>query len=105
MISQENPLRRISQAHVGHSADAAKPARKSRYIPWAELLRRTFAIDIKCQSCGSRLRLRALIKTEAVIKRILLAMHLPAHAPELDPARPSPGHDGQGDGDVEDSLN
>jgi hypothetical protein len=83
---------------------AAAPARKSKYIPWAELLRRTFAIDIKCQSCGSRLRLRALIKTEAVIKKILLAMHLPVEAPELHPARPPPGHDGEGDDDGEELV-
>jgi hypothetical protein len=28
------------------------PAIKSRYVPWAELLRRTFAIDIQCAKCG-----------------------------------------------------
>ena len=47
------------------------PARKSKYIPWAELLRRTFAIDIKCTKCGSPLRLIALIKTREVIEKIL----------------------------------
>ena len=67
-----------------------KPARKSKYIPWAELLRRTFAIDIKCAKCGSPLRLIALIKTRAVIEKILVAMHPPADIPELHPARPPP---------------
>jgi len=28
-----------------------KLARKSSYIPWRELLRRTFVIDIKCTRC------------------------------------------------------
>ncbi len=93
-----------AEPQVAPAADAAKPAGKSRYIPWAELLRRTFAIEVKCAKCGSRLRLRALIKTAAVIKKILLAMHLPAEAPELHPARPPPGHDGQGDGDVEELV-
>ena len=73
-------------------------------IPWAELLRRTFAIDIKCGRCGKPLRLLALIKTEAVIKKILLAMHLPAEAPELHPARPPPGGDREARGG-EDTLN
>ena len=78
-------------APEAQAAGAEKPGGKSRYIPWAELLRRTFAIDIKCGKCGKPLRLLALIKTEAVIKKILLAMHLPAEAPELHPARPPPG--------------
>jgi len=84
-----------AEAHLAHAAAAAaKPARaKSKYIPWAELLRRTFAIDIKCSKCGMPLRLRALIKTETVIKKLLLAMHLPAEPPELHPARPPPGRE------------
>jgi hypothetical protein len=81
------------EADTAGATDAPKPAGKSRYIPWAELLRRTFAIDIRCARCGNPLRLRALIKTEAVIKKILLAMHLPAEAPELHPARPPPGRE------------
>jgi len=54
-----------------------KPARKSKYIPWAELLHRTFAIDTTCPRCKSPLRLIALIKTEDTIKKILSAMGLP----------------------------
>jgi hypothetical protein len=69
---------------------AEKPTRKSRYIPWAELLRRTFAIEIKCGKCGGPLRLIAPIKTREVIEKILVAMDLPADVPELHPARPPP---------------
>jgi hypothetical protein len=67
-----------------------KPAAKSRHIPWAELLRRTFAVDIVCGKCQSPLRLIALIKTEAIAKKILAAMRLPTGIPELHPARPPP---------------
>ena len=70
---------------------AEKPSGKSHYIPWAELLRRTFAIDITCGKCGKPLRLIALIKNQDIAKKILVAMHLPAEAPELHPARPPPG--------------
>jgi Putative transposase len=28
-----------------------KPVRKSKYIPWHELLRRTFGIDVRCPRC------------------------------------------------------
>ena len=43
-----------------------------------------------CEKCHSQLRLIALIKTEAVAKTILKAMHLPTEIPELHPARPRP---------------
>ena len=84
--------------------DAVKAKKKSRYIPFAELLRRTFAVELKCSSCGNPLRLRALIKTETVIRKILLAMHLPAKPPELHPARPPPGCHGVA-GEAEDLVN
>ena len=73
-----------------------KPARKSKYIPWAELLRRTFGFELVCQKCQSPLRLIALIKNQDTARKILvamLAMHLPASVPELHPARPPPGSD------------
>jgi hypothetical protein len=70
-----------------------KPARKSRYIPWAELLRRTFGFEIVCQKCQAPLRLIALIKNQDTARKILVAMHLPASVPELHPARPPPGSD------------
>jgi len=74
-----------------------KPAGKSRYIPWAELLRRTFRFEIVCSKCHSQLRLIALIKTEDIAERILTAMHLPADIPKLHPARPPPQKAGGGD--------
>jgi hypothetical protein len=58
-------------------------------IRWAELLRKTFGFEIVCEKCHSQLRLIALIKTEAVAKKILKAMHLPT---ELGPAHPALPH-------------
>jgi hypothetical protein len=62
----------------------------TKVAPWAELLRKTFGFEIVCSKCHSQLRLIALIKTEAVAKTILKAMHLPTEIPELHPARPRP---------------
>jgi len=71
--------------------DERGPADRSpRYIPWAELLRRTFAIDLRCQRCGAQLRLIALVKTEGTIKKILASMGLPTEPPPPHPARPPP---------------
>jgi hypothetical protein len=81
-------------------AEQDKPASTSKYIPWAELLRKTFGFEIVCSKCHGQLRLIALIKTEAVAQKILKAMHLPSDVPELHPARrprPPPGDTGGGD--------
>jgi hypothetical protein len=81
--------------------EKAKPksAGKSKYIPWHELLRRTFGFEVVCQKCQSPLRLIALIKTEDVAKKILTAMHLPTDVPQLHPARPPPRKQEGGDDD------
>jgi hypothetical protein len=81
-------------------AESDKLASKSKYIAWAELLRKTFGFEIVCSKCQSQLRLIALIKTEAVAQRILKAMHLSTVIPALHPARsprPPPGDTGGGD--------
>jgi hypothetical protein len=78
--------------------DKPPPAGKSRYIPWAELLRRTFGFELVCQKCQSPLRLIALIKSEDVAKKILAAMHLPTEVPQPHPPRPPP-HEAGGSGD------
>jgi hypothetical protein len=81
--------------------EKAKPksAGKSKYIPWHELLRKTFGFEVVCQKCQSPLRLIALIKTEDVAKKILTAMHLPTDVPQLHPARPPPRKEEGGDDD------
>ena len=67
-------------------AEQDKLTSKSKHIPWAELLRKTFGFEIVCSKC--QLRLIALIKTEAVAKTNLKAMHVPTEIPELHPAHP-----------------
>jgi hypothetical protein len=58
------------------TAEARKPAGSSRYVPWAELLRRTFASDSNRAKRCNPLGLIALPKTDAVIEKLLVAMHL-----------------------------
>ena len=72
--------------HAGHD----KPKCRPKYIRWSDLLRRVFGIETICQKCQTPLRLISLIKSEPIAKKILVAMHLPAEAPELHPARPPP---------------
>jgi hypothetical protein len=68
----------------------AGPSRPGAY-QWAELMRRTFALDVlACPRCGGRLRLVALIEQAAVVQRILRHLGLPTEVPEPRPARAPP---------------
>ena len=79
------------EAPTGTDAIATpKPARKSKYIAWSELLRRTFGIDVVRPRCRGHLRLIALVKEQATIAKILGAMGLATAPPPIAPARPPP---------------
>jgi hypothetical protein len=72
-------------AMTSRSPPSAGYARPQHYA-WADLLRRTFAIDaLACPECGGRLRLLATIDDRAVIEKILRHLGLPAEP--LAPAR------------------
>jgi hypothetical protein len=61
---------------------------RPRHFAWADLLRRTFEIDVlACPDCGGRLRLLATIEDPEVIAKILRHLELPEGAPEPAPAR------------------
>ncbi len=71
-------------------AACAKPSRAGGY-QWAELMRRTFGVDVlACPRCGGRLRLVALIEQASVVQRILRHLGLPTEVPESRPARAPP---------------
>ncbi len=62
-----------------------------RGASWAQLMRRTFAIDVlACPLCDGRLRLIALIEPSGVARRILTHLGLPADVPRPTPARAPP---------------
>jgi len=71
--------------------DATLSRTRGRYRPWAELLKRTFALDVHaCPDCGSRLRLVALVTEAASITRYLRAVGEPVEAPARAPPRGPP---------------
>jgi hypothetical protein len=87
---------------AGQDKRQDKPKSRPKYIRWSDLLRRVFGIETICSTCQTPLRLISLIKSETIARRILTAMHLPADAPTLQPARPPaeaarppPRHDGE----------
>ena len=84
-----------THSHVSHP-----PTHRSRYRPWAELLKRTFQIDVEqCPNCGGRLKLRSLVMVlrpllsvvEALnIERLLSYLGEPLEPPKRAPARDPP---------------
>jgi len=69
-----------------------EPLPKHVRIAWAELLRRTYAVDaLACPRCdGGRMRLIATIKDPDVIRKILGHLGLPTEPPPIAPARAPP---------------
>ena len=61
---------------------------KRTRLPWAELLRRVFALDILvCARCAGPLTVVAYITEVAVVAKILAHLGLPTTPPPLSPAR------------------
>jgi hypothetical protein len=64
---------------------------RSRYRPWAELLKRCFSIDVlRCPSCDGRMRLVALVTDPKQVRRFLHGIGEPTVPPTRLPARGPP---------------
>jgi len=67
------------------------PTHRSKYRPFVELLRRTFAIDLEtCDHCGGRTKVIALVRDPDGIARCLRHLGEPTEPPPLSPARAPP---------------
>jgi len=77
---------------VDEGDDSAGQPHRRGYL-WADLMRRTFGIDVlDCPGCGGRLRLLALIEHARVVERILRHLGRPTDRPVPRPARAPPLH-------------
>ena len=74
------------------SASGAFTASLPRYrVPWAELLKKVFAVDaLECPDCGGTMKLIAFIAEEATARRILEHLGLDAALPPLARAQAPP---------------
>lgn len=73
------------------SEEPEKRVRKSGYRPWAELLKRTFGLDVLvCRSCQGRMKLLAVVKNPASIARYLAAAGELIEVPSRSPGRGPP---------------
>ena len=68
------------------------PAADKPRVPWAELLRRTFLIDVlRCERCGARRKvLWPAVPPGPIARELLAHLGLDAAPPELAPARGPP---------------
>ena len=75
--------------------DEPEPAaRPSARIPWADLMKRTWGVDLLlCTSCGGKRRVVACVFSSVVTAEILTHLGLPAHPLGLAPARDPPQHE------------
>jgi hypothetical protein len=64
----------------------ATPKRASRYRPWAELLKRTFGVDVlQCSKCQGRMKLVAMLTKQESILRYLASIGEPTNVPTRSP--------------------
>src|ERR671919_509310 len=70
------------------SDEGGTPERARSYRPWAELLARTFAVDVlTCPKCRGRMRLLAMVKEPTNVARYLTAIGEPTEVPPRSPNR------------------
>ena len=84
------PAEDASEDAHGHDKPEHPATHRSRYRPWAELMKRTFRIDVETCQCGARMKLRALLVWAASIERFLQCLGEPTEPPPLEPARGPP---------------
>jgi hypothetical protein len=69
----------------------AKPHAAGAYRPWAELLKRTFDIDVlQCPRCYGRMKLLAILTEPPSVARYLGKLGEPTHVPDRSPSRAPP---------------
>ncbi len=74
-------------------APSDEPPKKKgcRYWPWAELMARSFELDVtRCPRCEGRLVLVALVKDDKSASRFAKSLGEPTEAPARSPPRPPP---------------
>jgi hypothetical protein len=71
--------------------EPGRPERRDNYRPWADLLARTFAVDVLiCPRCQGRMKLLAIVKDPTSIARYLAAEGEPTELPRRSPKRGPP---------------
>jgi hypothetical protein len=87
---------RVSPAEIAddepaHEQPEPPATHRCHYWPWARLLKRSLGVDgEKCDACGARMKLRAIVFAARSIERLLAHLCEPTEPPPLSPARGPP---------------
>jgi hypothetical protein len=95
VLAPASPWRSRLAPQLTEAADAGdrpiRPAHAGAYRPWAELLARTFAVDVlACPRCQGRMKLLGLVKNPALISRTLATVEEAVEVPRRSPGRGPP---------------
>ena len=71
-------------------APSKPPTHRSGWRPWAELLKRTFDIDIRCPRCGNEMKLKSFLTNKKSLDRLLTRLREPTEIQGKAPARSPP---------------
>ena len=84
-------ISRIAPNPPAQTGEPETPKRAGGYRPWAELLARTFALDVlACPRCQARMKLLAMVTDPASIARYLAAVGEATEVPRRSPSRGPP---------------
>jgi hypothetical protein len=90
--AHESPRGTRKHAETRGETGSHRPTREPlrcgrRWIPWAELMRRVFDVDVlECPGCGSRMVVLDVVLPPDATRELLDSLQLPARAPPLEPA-------------------
>ena len=94
VLAPASPLRDAvvpARPQTERGPDTDEPCAHSARRSWAELLERTFGVDVlRCPRCGGRRHQIATITDPIVARKILAHLGLRSEPPALAPARPPP---------------
>jgi hypothetical protein len=84
------------RTRTGHPSDGEPEfeptdgSRRSRWRPWAELLKRSFDIDLHCPHCHSLMKLKSFLTSDKSLQRLLARLGEPTDVQGKAPARGPP---------------
>jgi len=64
--------------------------RRSGWRPWSELLKRSFAVDLRCPRCNSTMKLKSFLTNSRSLHRLLTRLGEPTEVQPKAPARGPP---------------
>jgi hypothetical protein len=84
VTERSTPSQRLSGLPDQRPSEADPPTRRHERLTWAQLLRRTYAIEVLvCDLCGARRELIAFLTAPDSIRRILEYLGLPTRPPPI----------------------